>query len=101
VDTTETKAYDEGREAGLAAGSWLVTEDNARAVLDALLECDLDMPSPLSGEWAGESIPELSADYGVDLSDPWIADAFECGYFDGFAEVVENDARAYLEQKVG
>ncbi len=43
-------------------------------------------PSPLSGEWAGESIPELSAQYGVDLWDGEVADAFESGFYDGWGE---------------
>lgn len=29
---------------------------------------DTDPPSPLSGEWAGESIPELFHDAGVDVN---------------------------------
>lgn len=35
---------------------------------------------PLSGEWAGESIPELSALYGVDLANSELADCFEEGF---------------------
>ena len=34
--------------------------------------------APLSGEWAGESMGELSMTYGVDLSE--YADAFEDGF---------------------
>jgi hypothetical protein len=37
--------------------------------------------SPLSGEWAGESIPELSDRFGVDLWDEDLADAFEAGFY--------------------
>lgn len=29
---------------------------------------DTDPPAPLSGEWAGESIPELFAEAGVDVN---------------------------------
>ena len=36
--------------------------------------------SPLSGEWAGESILELSREYGIDLSDGDNADDFEDGF---------------------
>ncbi len=36
--------------------------------------------SPLSGEWAGESIPEISAQYDIDLFDQDLADAFEEGF---------------------
>jgi len=35
---------------------------------------------PLSGEWAGESIPELSDRYDVDLWDMSLADRFEDGF---------------------
>lgn len=37
--------------------------------------------APLSGEWAGESMTELSLEYGIDLHDPDIADLFEQGFF--------------------
>lgn len=36
--------------------------------------------SPLSGEWAGESIPEIAAHFGIDL-DKFDLDAFEEGFF--------------------
>ena len=38
---------------------------------------------PLSGEWGGESIPELSHAYGYDLSDSDVADSFEAGFYAG------------------
>lgn len=41
--------------------------------------------APLSGEWAGESIPELSSTYGYDLWDSDLADSFESGFYDGQA----------------
>ena len=41
---------------------------------------------PLSGEWAGESIPELSRAYGLDLHDSDIADSFEAGFYAGQEE---------------
>ena len=37
--------------------------------------------APLSGEWAGESMGELSTQYGVDLSDAEAADCFEDGFW--------------------
>lgn len=45
---------------------------------------------PLSGTWAGESIQGLSHEYGIDLSEPELADAFEEGYAD--AEAAEHTA---------
>lgn len=41
--------------------------------------------SPLSGEWSGESIPELSEVYQINLTSDWNADAFE----EGFTEASE------------
>lgn len=43
---------------------------------------DADMPSPLSGEMAGESIPEI---FGY-WPDDEILDAYEEGYADGWAD---------------
>jgi len=52
--------------------------------------------SPLSGEWAGESVPELLGDlvadvirFGVDECDAFdaVCDAYESGYSDGFGPV--------------
>ena len=37
--------------------------------------------APLSGEWAGESMGELSTQYGIDLSDCEVADCFEDGFW--------------------
>ena len=37
--------------------------------------------NPLSGEWAGESMGELSTQYGIDLSDDEIGDCFIDGFF--------------------
>lgn len=95
VENREAHAI--GVERGRAAGSWLVDDGNARAVLEAIVDCDLDIPNPLSGEWAGESIPELSRALGLNLSDEWIADSFESGFYDGYVEQAELDARAYVK----
>lgn len=65
--TTITKAY--------AAGV-----DHAQG-FKGLPNLDLDLLAPLSGEWAGESIPELTALYGVDLFDSDNADEFEDGFY--------------------
>ncbi len=49
--------------------------------------------APLSGEMAGESIGELSMQWGVDLSDPDLADQFEDGFFgEWHADREDNDA---------
>ncbi len=46
---------------------------------------------PLSGAWAGESIPELSARYGLDLWDDIVADCFEDGFYVSAGEATEYD----------
>ena len=46
--------------------------------------------APLSGEWSGESVPELSERYDMDLFDDYYATAFE----DGFFATVEDDPDA-------
>ena len=48
---------------------------------------------PLSGEWAGESMTELSADYSLDLFDDDIATLFEEGFY---AAASESDAQIAL-----
>ena len=50
--------------------------------------------APLSGEWAGESIPELSSTYNVDLADSWLADQFEDGYWYAFSTVDRSKRRS-------
>jgi hypothetical protein len=57
------RAYEAGREHYLAVG-W--------------------REAPLSGEHAGESMGELSTQYGVDLSVDEQADAFEAGYWEEY-----------------
>ena len=41
-----------------------------------------DRDAPLSGEWAGESIPEISERYDIDLFDSDLADQFEIGFYE-------------------
>ncbi len=58
-------------------------------------------PAPLSGEWAGESIPELLGDLWVDLGTSevpeWyletICDEYENGYQSAFEQFVTNTER--------
>jgi hypothetical protein len=98
-------AYNAGAAAGSAAGSWVFdgnsTEDQARRILAGIEDGDpevLDMePSPLSGEWAGESVPELSAEYGLDLEDSVVAHWFEHGFSEGYWDTVTRAAQAILE----
>jgi hypothetical protein len=91
-----TKAYKAGYEHGKAAGSWVIdgntTEEQCAAILKGYGEGDSEVmelcPCPLSGEWAGESISELSARYGVNLDDDDRALMFEDGFVEGFWDEV-------------
>ena len=47
--------------------------------------------APLSGEWAGESMGELSMQYGVSLSDQDLASEFEDGFFGEWHQEREDD----------
>lgn len=94
-----------GYEYGRAKGSWVfdgnTDKDTYRRILEGFNIGDpeiLDMcPYPLSGEWAGESIPELSQEFGIDLSDPFNADEFEDGFTRGFWDEVTITAQARIE----
>lgn len=93
-----SKAEKLGFEYGESKGEWVFdgNTDQAtyRMVLEGVQSGDpmvMDMcPSPLSGEWSGESIPELSDWFGIDLEDDEIASEFEDGFMQGFwSKVVE------------
>lgn len=99
-----TEAHSAGYDRGQTSGSWVIdgntSEDHARRLLAGITDGDpeiMDMaPAPLSGEWAGESIPELSDEYGIDLTDETNADEFEQGFSEGFWDEVETSAKAVL-----
>lgn len=103
--TNEERARAAGFERGVGAGSWVLDGNSsasaARAILTGLEDGDPEImdvqPAPLSGEWAGESIPELSADLGIDLEDDELATIFEAAFSEGFWQEVERSARAMLE----
>ena len=102
--TPQSKAYKAGYERGVAAGSWILdgnsSANEAARIIKGYEDGDpeiMDMaPSPLSGEWAGESIPELSDRYDLDLDDDDVATDFEDGFSDGFWEEVLRSARAMV-----
>lgn len=86
-----------GREAGAAAGSWIVdgntSAETAAAILAGYEDGDpevLDLcPAPLSGEWAGESIPEL---FGYWPDDEEMT-AYEVAFCEAFWVTVCESAR--------
>ena len=99
-----SEAYNAGKERGEAQGSWVIdgntTEEQARKLLADIRDGDSEVldsrPYPLSGESTGESIPELSDQYGIDLSDDDEATRFDEGHDAGYWDTVINDARAIV-----
>ena len=102
---TETDAYRAGESRGHDLGSWIIdgntTVATAEHIVDGIENGNpevMDMqPAPLSGEWAGESITELSDLYDIDLEDDETATEFEEGFSDGFWQEVESAARFILD----
>lgn len=78
--------YAEGQEHGHAAATWVMIdgEESAQFIIDGYEDCDpevMDMqPSPLSGEWAGESL----AEFGLADATEEDLEAYEFGFSDGF-----------------
>ena len=56
--TLEAAMDAEGAYAGKSAGTWVIdgnsTEQDCRAVLAQIENCEFEISSPLSGEWAGD-----------------------------------------------
>jgi hypothetical protein len=93
-NTTTTNYYGMGHDAGANAGTWHIDAGRwtAREALDTahnILAGYEDgypnvmerCPSPLSGEWAGESIPEL---FDLAPGEDWPDDDDLADYEDGF-----------------
>lgn len=73
-DVIMGEAYERGKAAGVDA-----------AYFHREYGEPIEMPSPLSGEWAGESISEL---FGLDIGETYddtLLDDYEDQYSDGFA----------------
>ena len=90
-----SKFYKQGYAAGKARGSWIIdgnsTLETCKRIAQGFDDGDpeiLDLqPSPLSGEFAGESIKEL---FGYQPSSHCL-DLYEAGYSDGFwSEVIQS-----------
>lgn len=87
------KPYDIGYEVGQDAGTWFEITGDPQALLERISDCDpevMDMaPAPLSGEWGGESLIELSGRLGINLEEEDVATEFEQGFSDGYWAEVE------------
>jgi hypothetical protein len=101
ADSLTDEARAAGETAGKARGSWVIDGNTSRETAARIVAGYNDgdpevmdlQPAPLSGEWAGESIRELSEEYGLPLWDDTVAEAFERGYSDGFWTEVLDSAR--------
>jgi hypothetical protein len=103
AERNDYKARRAGAEHGTASASWVEVEnaDQARWWVRGFEDGDPAtydiMPWPLSGEWAGESVPELSDRYGIPLDDDAIATEFEQAFSSAWEAEVVRMARLVLE----
>ena len=103
----ESQAEQRGMDAGKAAASWVwdgnTTTGTYAMFLKTYDEGDLPdnylAPSPLSGEWAGESIKELLGDLltGNDEDDQAILEIYEAGFMDAWYDNLITTAK-YMTQ---
>jgi len=101
---SKSKFYREGYSAGKARGSWIIdgntTLETCQRIVQGFDDGDpeiMDMqPSPLSGEFAGESIKEL---FGYQPSSRCL-DLYESGYSDGFWSEVIGSAMSQIDSEV-
>jgi len=101
---SKSKFYREGYSAGKARGSWIIdgntTLETCKRIVQGFDDGDpeiMDMqPSPLSGEFAGESIKEL---FGYQPSSHCL-DLYESGYSDGFWSEVIGSAMSQIDSEV-
>ena len=96
-----------GRDKGRADAGWVgIDSGNAAAILQGIEDGDPEimdmMPAPLSGEWAGESIPELMNESGInhykinkDDWDTWM-ETYEEAYSDAYWAEVDRTCRYHL-----
>ena len=102
-----------GRERGHAAATWVeIGSGNAATILQGIEDSDpaimVTMPAPLSGEWTGESIPELIEESGLVYSemftddmadrndvDTWL-DAYEEAFSAAYWSEIERTCRYHL-----
>jgi hypothetical protein len=102
----EERLQKSGENAGRAAGSWVCdgnsTEEHLRGVLSAAENCELEIPAPLSGEfadgWTSERVFE-----DADVEEPEddderqaLLDIWEDAYRSGFEDQACEEARGFL-----
>jgi hypothetical protein len=102
----EDALRERGEAAGRAAGSWVSdgnsTEEHCREVLRAIEECEFEIPSPLSGEFAdGWTAERVFEDSEVQRPEEDDAEAeplttWEDAYREGYEAQAADDARGFL-----
>lgn len=105
-------ARQDGYEAGIAAGSWLLdgnsTNEAARRLLQGIEDCDPEIldalpSSPLSGEWADSLAPrDVLASVDMDEDSEASEDvlrAYEDAYSQGVTDEACRSARAMLRDE--
>ena len=105
----EEAVLESGQKAGRAAGSWVTdgnsTDDDRRAVLRAFEDCDFDIPTPLSGEWAdGWTSEKVFDDAGIampedDYERTSLLDVWEAAYVSGYESQAVEDAQGSLSDE--
>jgi len=100
-------AYNRGYAHGKGRASWVfdgnTTDETYRTFLRLHDEGDLPEdfypPDALSGEWAGESIPELLGDLmdGDDYFDEQVMEAYEDGFREGWWDELVTTANYYTQ----
>ena len=100
------EAAELGKNYGAACGSWVTDGNTDTATYLHLLTIidngELDVPAPLSGEWAdGYTLGRLSEELGVDEESDGFSDlctAFEDAYHDAYYAEVERSCRYQLDE---
>lgn len=100
LDLAHARGKNDGTEWACDILAQLSTEDALRAAED-IIEDEYEWPtfSPLSGEWAGESVSELfGVPVGGELPDEDTLDEYEANYSDAFREAAQDVARLALSE---
>jgi hypothetical protein len=108
-EADEDALRESGEAAGRAAGSWVSdgnsTEEHCREVLRMIEECEFEIPSPLSGEYAdGWTAERVFEDSEVqrpeeDDAESELLTTWEDAYREGYEAQAAEDARGFLPER--
>jgi hypothetical protein len=109
ADRDEEAMQESGEKAGRAAGSWVTdgnsTDDDRRAVIRMIEECEFETPNPLSGEYAdGWTEERAFEDAGVSMPEDddersSLLTVWEDAFRSGFEAQAGEDARGSLSDE--